>query len=153
MNQNNDIEHKSEEQLSREATRLKIISSRNLSTAALIMAPVSLFFGGVFLSIVALVFGIVSLVKIYKVIRSDAKNDSFARMIYIRAIIGVGISLLSFVLNAYTLAMMMPMIMDILNGENMDEIIDALQDYTANDPGASQDSLTRDGAGSDSVFD
>lgn len=136
-----------------DATTLKILSSRNMSTASLIAAPVSLFFGGVFLSIAALVFGIVALVKVNSVMHSGTEQQAYAQAMRVRAFIGIGISLVALVLNAIALAAVMPMIMELFNGGSLEDIMDSLSDSMMSDSSTTPSRPGLDGSGGESVFD
>lgn len=98
-------------------------SVRNLIVAASIAGPVSLFFGGVLLSSVGLVCGFLGLRKLKKL---SAKNSSFAEAasrVLKSVYVAMAISGVALILNAVSLWIMYPIVMEALETGNYDSIL------------------------------
>lgn len=86
-------------------------SARTLSTVATIAGPVSFIIGGVALSTVALVCGIIALTKVRRVLaRDDSAQRPYARALRQTAIMSIAIAVVALVLNAVSVALMMPVL-------------------------------------------
>lgn len=116
-------------------------SARTLATVATVAGPVSLIIGGVALSTVALVCGIIAFVKVRRVLSASDPTDSFyARALRQTTLMGIVVAAVALVLNGVSVALMMP------------ALIEAMQtgDYTAilGDAAASLQDAPSSGGGS-----
>ena len=102
-------------------SRLK--NARTLMMITAIAAPVSMIIGGVPLSTVALVCGIVALVKIRGLIRDYQVEDAWAHRMTISCIIVVCVAALALILNAINLIMIWPYLMDIVQSDSLESLL------------------------------
>ena len=87
---------------------------QTLASVSLIGGPLSLIIGGVFLSTAALVCGIIALVMVRSKNGAEAKEmtEAIRQTLMRQAIIGIAMSGIAVVMNAASLIMMMPAILD-----------------------------------------
>lgn len=96
----------------RRLDEIELKSARTLSTVATVAGPVSLIIGGVALSTVSLVCGILALSKVRKVIAASPEPVPVARALRQTAVMGIVIGAVALVLNAVSVALMMPVLLE-----------------------------------------
>lgn len=102
-------------------------SAQTLITIGMIAGPVSIVFGGVFLSTIALICAILALTKINATMnRGSDFNKDLAAALRKQAIFAMAISGIALILNAVTLAMIMPAIFAYLETGDYQQLLDAL---------------------------
>lgn len=97
-----------------ELTKLK--STQNLVTAGIITGPVSMLVGGVPLSLVALICSILALVKVNRLIEAEPTSSHAQIMLSMKrqAYVALAVSALALILNAISLALVLPAFMEYL---------------------------------------
>ncbi len=98
--------------------RAQIKRGRTLLTIANVAGPISLFIGGVLLSGIGLVCGIVSFVKFKRVGDGHPEKPLVGKLLKRQAAVGIGISGIALVINLVAAIMLFPVIMDAVeNGD------------------------------------
>ncbi len=87
-------------------------SIQALVTVSIIAGPVSMIVGGVLLSAVALGCALVALAKVRRVEVPEGTDGALVQAVRHQAMVGVGIGVVALVLNAVTLALLMPGIIE-----------------------------------------
>ena len=114
-------------------------SARSLMTASNIMGPVSIFIGGVVLSLAGVICAVISMSKFKRLASSaDAMVSTVAKRLSKAAAVSVSICVVALVVNAISAAIMFPILMDAIDSGQMDQILGSGQ-YAAQ-PDASQPS-------------
>lgn len=109
---------------SSESERLTLLkSAQTLVTISIIGGPVSLIIGGVLLSTIALICGILAFTKIKRAATPHDTKDALASILRRQAIFAIAIAVFALILNGVTLAMTMPVIFEALQSGNMDELL------------------------------
>lgn len=90
-------------------------SARTLATVAIIGGPVSLIIGGVVLSVVSLICGVVSLAKIKKLARKPVARQLDAQAVRRTAAMGIALSCIALALNVVGVLLMVPLLMEAMN--------------------------------------
>ena len=85
---------------------------QTLVTVSIIAGPVSMVIGGVLLSTVALVCALVAFLKARRVADAAGIDANLVRTMRRQAVLGLAIGIVALVLNAVTLAMLMPAIIE-----------------------------------------
>lgn len=98
-------------------------SAQTLATVGIIAGPVSLLFGGVILSTVALIALILAFVKVRRAKDSEDKAGSAAYGIYRQSIVALVVSALALVLNAVSLAFILPSLVEYLQNGSYDDLL------------------------------
>lgn len=116
-------------------------SARTLATVATVAGPVSLIIGGVALSTVALVCGIIAFVKARRVLRSNDPADNFyAQALRRTALMGIVVGAAALVLNGVSVALMMPALLEAMQTGDYTAILGdaagSLQDAPASGGGS-----------------
>jgi hypothetical protein len=106
-------------------------STQTITTAALVCAPVSLFVGGVILSIVAIIFSAISFkrTKSFMSSKQGAEVDSEARMfnqMYSRSKLALAISVGSLVLNIISTIRAVMILLSMFSGGDVSLLTDML---------------------------
>ena len=83
---------------------------QTLVTVSIIAGPVSMVIGGVLLSTVALVCALVAFLKARRVADAAGIDANLVRTMRRQAVLGLAIGIVALVLNAVTLAMLMPLV-------------------------------------------
>lgn len=97
------------------AIEANLKSARSLSTVSTIAGPISFIIGGMALSTVALVCGIISLNKTRRILESvDDAHRVYALALRQTAIIGIAIGAIALIVNAIGVALMVPVLMEVL---------------------------------------
>lgn len=131
-----------------EATRLaQLKTAQTLTTIGIIAGPVSMLFGGVLLSTIALICAIVAFAKVKKLLEPNDKDGSVARSIYRQAIVALSVSAIALVLNAISLAMILPTMIDVLQNGDIDQLANM---YGLSGEGSSSGSSSSSSGGSSS---
>lgn len=95
------------------AENLELKSARTLATVASIAGPVSLIIGGIALSTVAVVCALIALAKVKRVLaQTDPSQQSYVLSLKQTAFMGVAIGLVALVLNAVSVAMILPTLIE-----------------------------------------
>ena len=81
-------------------------------TVSIIAGPVSMIVGGVLLSAVALGCALVALAKVRRMEVPEGTDGALVQAVRRQAMVGVGIGVVALVLNAVTLALLMPGIIE-----------------------------------------
>lgn len=114
-------------------------SARSLMTASNIMGPVSIFIGGVVLSLAGVICAVISMSKFKRLASSaDAAVSAVAKRLSKAAAVSVSICAVALVVNAISAAIMFPILMDAVESGQMDQILGSGQ-YAAQ-PDANQPS-------------
>lgn len=114
-------------------------SARSLMTASNIMGPVSIFIGGVVLSLAGVICAVISMLKLKRLASSaDAVVSTVAKRLSKAAAVSVSICAVALVVNAISAAIMFPILMDAVESGQMDQILGSGQ-YAAQ-PDANQPS-------------
>lgn len=103
------------------AAQLK--SAQTLATVGVIAGPVSLLFGGVILSTVALIASILAFVKVRRAKEPEDKAGSAAYGVYRQSIVALAVSGLALVLNAVSLAFILPTLVDYLQNGTYEDLL------------------------------
>ncbi|WP_302962766.1 hypothetical protein [uncultured Adlercreutzia sp.] len=94
-------------------TDYELKSARTLATIATIAGPVSLIIGGVALSTVALVCGIIAFAKVRRTLAAMEPSERlYARALKQTALMGIVIAAVALTLNAVSVALMMPVLLE-----------------------------------------
>ena len=101
------------EQAQHTVESLELKSARTLATVASIAGPASLIIGGVALSTVAVICATIAIVKVKHVLsRADPSQRTYALSLRRTALLGVVIGLVALVLNAVSVAMILPTLIE-----------------------------------------
>ena len=101
------------EQAQHTVESLELKSARTLATVASIAGPVSLIIGGVVLSTVAVVCATIAIVKVKRALsQADPSQRAYALSLRRTALLGVVIGLVALVLNAVSVAMILPTLIE-----------------------------------------
>ncbi|WP_124061294.1 hypothetical protein [Gordonibacter sp. Marseille-P4307] len=92
--------------------RAQVKSGRTLLAIANIAGPISLFIGGILLSGVGMVCGIISFVKFKRVGDSHPEKPLVGKLLKRQAAVGIGISGIALVINLVAAIVLFPVIMD-----------------------------------------
>lgn len=101
-------------------------SCQTLTMIALIGAPVSLLIGGVALSTVALVCGIIAFVRMRKIITPADVPGSVERTLYVQSIIGLGLGIVAMTMNLVAFVYMFGAIMDAVQSGDPSKLLDSM---------------------------
>lgn len=141
-----------EKQNSANITALKLRSVNKLSNISMIASPVSIFIGGVFLSSFALIIAIVATIKANRILQEIKNGNGYAKLLRNRALLCLGVSIVALGLNIYALITLMPLITEIINGENLNDVIESLKNSASSFSSGQTDTLKPDNSGNNSVF-
>lgn len=97
-------------------------TAQTLATISIIAGPISILIGGVLLSTVALVCGILALSKVRAVIQLQPKSD-IALSIKRQAKVSIVISVLALVLNAISVVMVMPVLIQAMQSGDYTQLL------------------------------
>jgi hypothetical protein len=115
---------------------LQLKSARTLTSVATIAGPVSLFIGGVLLSFVGLVCAILALHKTKRIIvGASVEYANTAKGIRQSAIIGLVIAGIALVINAVTVAIMLPAIIEAAQSGSLDSLLGQATSATSTSSG------------------
>lgn len=107
----------------------QLTTARHLITFANIAGPISVIIGGVALSTAALVCALIARTKINKLLRRTDPSNSAFRSEIISATkpgaIAIIISVIALVLNAITIAIMMPVLIEVMNTGNFTSLFNS----------------------------
>lgn len=99
-------------------------SARTLSTVSTIAGPVSFIIGGMALSTVALVCGIIALVKTRRALaQAEPAQKAYAAALRQTSIVGIAIGAVALVVNAIGVLLMMPVLMEVLQTGDYSSIL------------------------------
>ena len=87
-------------------------SIQMLVTVSIIAGPVSMLVGGVLLSLVAIVCAALALAKLRHVKVPEGTDQSLVQAVRRQAMVGVGIGVVALVLNAVSLALILPALLE-----------------------------------------
>lgn len=108
-------------------TLRQLKSIQTLVTVAAISGPVSLLIGGVLLAGIAVIAGILAVVKVGKLSQnSSSEYADLVQKVKRSALVALTISVAAFVLNAYALATIMPVILDALQSGDSSSLLQDL---------------------------
>ncbi|AJC11982.1 hypothetical protein JI75_04155 [Berryella intestinalis] len=113
--------------------RVRIKRGRTLLTIANVAGPISLFIGGVLLSSVGTVCGIVSFVNFKRVGDGHPEKPLVGKLLKRQAAVGIGISGIALVINLVAAIMIFPMIMDAVESGDLSAVFNS-QDQALNLP-------------------
>ena len=109
-----------------EEDRLKRLKSvQNLNTVSFIAGPVSLLFGGVLLSLIALICAIVSFARIRR-LRPAPGQDALADSLYGQSVVALVITAVAFALNGFFFATTFALLMDVMQTGDYSQFLDNL---------------------------
>lgn len=114
-------------------------SAQTLVMVSIIAGPVSLVFGGVLLSLVALICGAVALSRV-KALGSESPDGApsgYLAAVRRQAILGLSLGVVALVLNAVGLVMMWPQYMEIIQGGDIDALMGSQSGSSAASNGSS----------------
>lgn len=97
---------------------------QTLVTVSIIAGPVSMVIGGVLLSTVALVCALVAFLKARRVADTAGIDANLVRTMRRQAVLGLAIGIVALVLNAVTLAMLMPAIIEAVQAGDLTPLVD-----------------------------
>lgn len=100
-------------------------SAQTLITVSTIAGPVSLIIGGVLLSVIALICGLMAWFKINKVSSKDAERGTLAYSLRRQAMVVTAISALVLGVNAAWLAYSVPALIEALESGSLDQYFNA----------------------------
>ena len=108
-------------------TLRQLKSTQTLVTVAAISGPVSLLIGGVLLAGIAVIAGILAVVKVGKLSQnSSSEYADLVQKVKRSALVALTISVAAFVLNADALATIMPVILDALQSGDTSSLLQDL---------------------------
>lgn len=108
-------------------TLRQLKSTQTLVTVAAVSGPVSLLIGGVLLAGIAVIAGILALVKVGKLSKdSSSEYADLVQKVKRSALVALAISVAALVLNAYALATIMPIILDSLQSGDTGSLLQDL---------------------------
>lgn len=125
-----------------------------LASVSLIGGPLSLIIGGVVLSTAALVCGIIALVMVRsaKNAQQDAVPDAILQTLTRQAVIGIAVSAIAVAMNAATLMMTMPAIIDAMQTGDYSSLLGG-ESSAADSAGSSDSGGAFGGNGGDAASD
>lgn len=100
----------------------QIKSAQTLITVATIGAPVSLFVGGVLLSVVSIICAVLGYTKLKKVSLVNGMTHPLVSKVIRSAVLAGCFGIGALVLNGLSMAMLMPAVMDYVNNGNADAL-------------------------------
>lgn len=106
--------------------------AQNKITVALVLGPVSLLLGGVFLSLLGLLFGCLGMRSLNKLKGDNAQAEisDGAKAAYKKAKIACVICAVAFVLNAISLYLLYPMVLEMLGSSDINQTLNSYMPQT-----------------------
>lgn len=112
-----------EERLRQKTAQMR--TCQTLVTVAIIGAPVSLLFGGVLLSVAALVCAVVAFAKMRRVLGPEDVKGSLARTLYVQASVALFAGAAATALNAAAFAYAFGIVMQAVQGGDVSALFDS----------------------------
>ena len=134
--ENGHMPHQDDPELN-ELAQLK--SAQNLVTVGIIAGPVSMLIGGVFLSLIAVGCSIVALIKVNRLIEAGSTSSHVNIMLSMKrqAYVAVAVSALALVLNAISVALLMPAFLESLQSGDYAALLEGSQSSASSSAGSS----------------
>lgn len=133
-------------------TLRQLKSAQTLVTVAAVSGPVSIFIGGVLLAGIAVISGILALVKIGKLRKQSSEYAELTKKVRTGAFVALAISVAALLLNIYALASIMPAMIDALQTGDAGNLLEDLYGGSAADSGSALDSSSGGAAQGSSIW-
>lgn len=123
---NDDNKHENQPAMPQPTRTSQLKSAQTLVMIGIIGGPVSMLFGGVLLSIIALVCGIIGYCKVNSVLQQSKSTDDIAKSLQRQALVAIAVSAIAAVFNVVYLVSIMPVMLEMLQSGDFANLLSDL---------------------------